>query len=105
MYCWRNLKLELIILNVFSLAFIALPRQSLEETNNFLHGFEQTCSCIALESPLCSFIIGDLNAKSTNWWPNGNSNPCGMELFDLTNILGYSQLINEATNFEPNKSP
>ena len=28
-----------------------------------------------------------------------------MELYTLSRLLGYSQLINEPTNFEPNKSP
>ena len=46
-----------------------------------------------------------LNAKSTNWWPNGVNNPCGLELYTLTSHLGYSQLISEPTNFEPNKRP
>ena len=49
--------------------------------------------------------MGDLNAKSTNWWSEGINNPCGLELFNITNLLGYSQLINMPTNFEPNKIP
>ena len=44
------------------------PTQTEDETNVFLFGFEQICSSIALESPLCCFVIGDLNAKCTNWW-------------------------------------
>ena len=28
-----------------------------------------------------------------------------MELYNITTLLGFSQLINEPTNFEPNKSP
>ena len=81
------------------------PSQTADETNIFISGLEQTCSSIDLESPLCSFVIGDLNAKCSNWWKDGINNPCGLELHNMTTLLGYSQLINEPTNFEPNKSP
>ena len=81
------------------------PNQTADELTVFLSGFEQTCSSIALESPLCSFITGDLNAKCSNWWKDGTSNPCGLELHNLSTLLGYSQLINEPTNFEPSRLP
>ena len=81
------------------------PNRSANETNIFLSGLEQTCSSIALESPLCSFVIGDLNAKSTNWWKEGTNNLCGSELYNITTLLGLSQLIKEPTNFELNRSP
>ena len=42
------------------------PNQSVDEMKAFLSGLEQTCSSIALESPLCSCIVGDFNAKATN---------------------------------------
>ena len=81
------------------------PNQTADETYTFLSELEQTCSNIALESPLCSFIIGDLNSKCTNWWKGGIDNLCGLELYNIITLLGFSQLINEPTNFEPNKSP
>ena len=81
------------------------PSQTADEVDLFLSGFEQVCSSIALESPFCSVIVGDLNAKCTNWWSTGTNNSCGIELYNLSTLLGYSQLINEPTNFEPNKTP
>ena len=80
------------------------PIQTADEIDIFMTGFEQICSSIALESPFCSVIVGDLNAKCSNWWTNGTNNPCGLELYNLTTLLGYSQLINEPTNLEPNKT-
>ena len=64
------------------------PSQSTDEMHTFLNGFEQICNSIALESPYCSFILGDLNAKNTNWWPGGTNNTCGIELYNL-NTLNY----------------
>lgn len=81
------------------------PNQTADETDIFLSKFDQICSSIALELPICSFVIGDLNAKCTNWWAGGTNNACGLELYTMASILGYLQIINEPTNFEPNKSP
>lgn len=81
------------------------PSQTVEETYIFTSGLEKICSDIALESPKCSIVIGDLNAKCTNWWSDGSNNLCGTELYNLSTLLGYSQLIQEPTNFEPNKTP
>ena len=50
------------------------PNQYADEMKDFLSGLEQTCTSIALESPLCSCIVGDFNAKTTNWWPRGTNN-------------------------------
>ena len=71
----------------------------------FLYECFVICSSIALESPLCCFITGDLNAMRTNWWQDGINNPCALELYDMSTVLGNSQLINGQTNFEPNMQP
>ena len=81
------------------------PNQTQDEINIFLSNYDKICSSIALENPFCSFLIGDFNAKCTSWWSNGSNNPCGLDLFNLNNLLGYTQLIREPTNLEPNKSP
>ena len=81
------------------------PNQTTDETYDFLYEIDQTWSKIANETPTCSFVLGDLNAKCTNWWSNGSNNSCGQDLYTLSSLLGYTQLINEPTNLEPNKSP
>ena len=98
-------KLKLKTRNALSTCIYRSPNQSVDEVENFLYGFERICTSISLESPFCSFIIGDLNAKCTNWWTRGTSNICGTELYNLSTLLGYSQIINDPTNFEPNKLP
>ena len=81
------------------------PSQSPDELSDFLSDFEQICSNIALETPACSIFLGDFNAKCTNWWPDNENNPCGLELFTLSTSFGYTQLIDEPTHFAANKSP
>ena len=89
----------------FVSCFYRSPSQTEDEFDNFISGFERTCSGIALETPLSSFILGDFNAKCTNWWPKGVDNVCGLELFNSSTLQGYSQVISEPTNFQPNSSP
>ena len=79
------------------------PNQSSEQISVFCSGLETTFNNIILESPTCSFVIGDFNAKCSMWWFDGISNLCGLELNDLCSIFGHSQIINKPTNFEPNK--
>ena len=81
------------------------PSQNSDEMEMFLSGVEQIFSSIALENPSFSLVIGDFNAKCTKWWSGGINNACGLELQALSNMLGYSQLIKEPTNFVPNKDP
>ena len=81
------------------------PNETEEETEAFCQTFETTCSNIALENPIGSFIPGDLNAKCTNWWSNGINNSCGLLLDDISTLYNYTQLIRESTNFEPQKNP
>ena len=63
--------------------------KTVDETNNFLNGFERIYSSIALESPIWGVVTGDLNAKCVNWWARGINNNCGLELHNLSTLLGY----------------
>ena len=41
----------------------------------------------------------------SNWWGDGTNNTSDLELYTISTLFGYSQLINAPTNFEPNKNP
>ena len=56
-------------------------------------------------NPYTTFFTGDFNGHSQLWWNEGDSNPEGGKIEDMTSFLGLVQLINEPTNFEPNKKP
>ena len=51
------------------------------------------------------FFAGDFNGHSELWWPKGDTTPEGSKIEEITSNFGLSQLINEPTNFEPNKNP
>ena len=71
----------------------------------FLSNFKKLHSQIQGENPFATFFTGDCNAHSQLWWPDGDTNPEGMEIENLFTSLSLSQVISEPTNFEPNKSP
>ena len=72
---------------------------------DFLLNFRNLYAKIKAENPFTTFVIGDFNAHSQFWWPDGDTTPEGMEIEDLLTSLGLSQIISEPTNFEPNKNP
>ena len=51
------------------------------------------------------FFAGDFNAHSKLWWSDGDTTPEGQELEDLFSTLNMTQIIQEPTNFTPNKRP
>ena len=51
-----------------------------------------------------SFIVGYFNGKNTNCWANINDYK-GIQIEQISGAYGYSQIINEATNFEPHSEP
>ena len=70
----------------------------------FLSNFKKLHSQTQGENPFATFFTGDFNAHSQSWWPDGDTNPEGIEIENLFTLLGLSQIISEPTNFEPNKS-
>ena len=80
------------------------PSQSPDELKIFCDDLEETLFKLNAESPLCSVVLGDFNARCKKWFSNDINNIPGVELDKLTSLTGYKQLIKEATNIEPNKS-
>ena len=50
-------------------------------------------------SPFSSVLIGDFNARCTNWWAADIDSKAGKELDTLTSTVEYTQLINKPTHF------
>ena len=58
-----------------------------------------------MESPFCSVVLRDFNGKCNKWWIGDSNDHCGLELDTLCSLAGFSVLIKEPTNLEPNKRP
>ena len=76
-----------------------------QEFDNFLNNFHELYSKIKNENPFSVFFTGDFNGHNQQWWPGGDTTAEGNSIEELTSNLGITQLINEPTNFEPNKNP
>ena len=75
-----------------------------EKIDEFVTNLEQTINNIDMKNPYASFILGDFNAKNTNWWGNINDYQ-GTQIDQITSMCGYNQIINDATNLEPHCEP
>ena len=69
---------------------------------NIIDNFRYLRSKISSEKPYLLIFIGDFNAHSVQWWPNGDSNNEGTQLNILFSELGRTQLISESTHFREN---
>ena len=75
-----------------------------DHVDKFVDSIENTLSAIGKNNPYVSILLGDFNAKNSNWWGNINDYQ-GIQIDFIAESYGYKQLINEATNFEPHSEP
>ena len=48
----------------------------------------------------CSILIGNFNAKCSEWCASDKNNAAGLELDNIMTTSGYSQMINEPTHLD-----
>ena len=66
---------------------------------SFLKNIENLHEKIKNQKPYALFVTGDFNAQSQTWYPDGNTNPEGVDLDNLFSDLNLTQLISEPTHF------
>ena len=74
------------------------PSQSSEEFDKFLSNFEFLLDYIANRNPFVSIIIGDFNARSSNWFSSDKTTYKGKKLESLTSQCGFKQVISDPTH-------
>ena len=74
------------------------PSQSREEFEKFLSNFEVLIKAISNQKDAISMIMGDLNARSSNWRKYDISNNEGVQIDSVTSTHGLEQLISEPTH-------
>ena len=72
--------------------------QNQEEFLIFWTNFEIPLSQLNDESPLCSIVTGDFNARCTNWWKDDITNSADREIASLTSSAAYTQNIDKPTH-------
>ena len=75
------------------------------EFANFVHNFEQLYVNILNEKPYTMLFVGDFNAHSINWFPEGDNTSEGIQLDNVFSDLNLTQLISEPTHFREHCNP
>ena len=54
--------------------------------------------------PSFTIILGDFNARSSDWWPDDITSPEGTHINSLISMYGFDQLISDPTHILPASS-
>ena len=81
--------------------FISLyisPNQTQDEFEKFIDNLELNLETLCQNNPFLIVLIGDLNAKSKNWYCHDKSSHEGNAIENVTAQFGLQQIINEPTH-------
>ena len=80
------------------------PSQTSDDFNSFTTNLEKLVINISSTNPHFILMIGDFNAKSSNWSSNDTTTAEGAQLDYLTSLYGMKQVITEPTYILENSS-
>ena len=98
------LELSLEDKNLFFSSLYRSPSQSPEEFEHFLENFEHNLQRITDLNPFLVTVLGDFNAKSSNWWCGDKTSHEGLQIDSLASFYGLYQLISQPTHVLENSS-
>ena len=73
------------------------PSQTQDEFETFIDNLELHLDILCQNNPFLIVLIGDLNAKSKNWYCHDKSSHKGNAIENVTAQFGLQQIINEPT--------
>ena len=88
-------------------SFVALcrsPTQSQDDFATFCDNFEMTLDLESKKNPFLLVVLGDFNAKLSQWHDKDSSTFEGISIESITSQLGLHQIINEPTHILENSS-
>ena len=74
------------------------PSQTSDEFDSFITNLEKIVVDISKSNPHFLLLIGDLNAKSSNWSSNDTTTAEGAQLDYFTSLYGMKEVITEPTH-------
>ena len=80
------------------------PSQTRDIFETFADNFELTLDSIINKNPFLFVALGDINAKTTNWYNNDINSYAGLKIDTITSQFGLQQIINESTYLTLNSS-
>ena len=105
-YLQEALLLELNDQNkkIFISSLYRSPSRNSEKFESFLTNFEHLLSDINARKPSVSVTLGDFNARSTCWWSSDIDSLIGSNIFSLSTLNGFHQIISEPKHIQRNSS-
>ena len=97
---------DLIISNKLC-SFVALyrsPSQSQDDFATFSDNLELTLDFVSKKKPFLLVVLGDFNAKLSQWHDKDTSTPEGISVESITSRFGLHQIINDPTHILENSS-
>ena len=97
---------DLIISNKLC-SFVALyrsPSQSQDDFATFSDNLEMTLDFVSKKNPFLLVVLGNFNAKLSQWHDKDTSTPEGISVESITSQFGLHQIINEPTHILENSS-
>ena len=97
---------DLIITNKLC-SFVALyrsPSQSQDDFTIFSNNFQMTLDLVSKKNPFFLVVLGDFNAKLSQWHDKDSSTSEGISVESITSQFGLHQIINEPTHILENSS-
>ena len=88
-------------------SFVALyrsPSQSQDNFATFSDNFEMTPDLVSKKNPFLLVVLGDFNAKLSQWHDKDSSTSEGISVENITLQFGLHQVINEPTHILENLS-
>ena len=88
-------------------SFVVLYRslsQSSDEFESFSKNLELTLDRVMKNTPYMMVLLGDFNAKCTNWYKHDKTNFEGIAIENISSQCGLYQVINEPTHILENSS-
>ena len=78
--------------------FYRSPSQNSEQFEKFINRLHRSLNVMQREGPHLMILTGDLNCRSSQWWPLDVEEPEGIALDELIETNNLHQLIDEPTN-------
>ena len=95
----------LVIKNLYFVFSYRFPSQDADEFADFKNKWEETIININNVSPAGTILLGDFNARNSDWWTGDATNSHGEDISDIALQHSFHQLIDEPTHFRPDCSP
>ena len=80
------------------------PSQTQDEFEKVIDNLELNLENLCQNNPFLIVLIGDLNAKSKNWYSHDKTSHEGNEIENVTAQIGLQQIINEPAHISNTSS-